>query len=375
MKRTNEHHEKYEANKATAREQQLKAKFEIKSFAKEYKVLFYLIIGATVLFQFASLLTALTLPASWVHSVCYNWGLGFIIAFSFLLLLEILKRIIISKAIKNGYQYKRWLSFGMFAGLLLSVASITSSTLGTPILIKEFGAAPTLKDSAAIEAAYLSKQSEIKNYWLPQIEKAEIDAKDTHDANKWKGVTTRKARPIVLEYQKKAQGYQDSLNNALVLASTMYSSALLSVDNHNKGAMGKDEQNKADTGHILGFITFGFELLFLLCTFWREYYDYYREMLELAGDESKTTKSDTKSSESADKSEEKQDESKSSSIGFFGKSEGHIFNNTIAFEKADKSLKYYPAHKLSSMIGDAEKKGKKERAKRLKDLRAKLIGA
>jgi hypothetical protein len=83
----------------------------------------------------------------------------------------------------------------------------------------------------------------------------------------------------------------------------------------------------------------------------------------------------SKSSKSNGKSTQKQGKSDSKSIGFFGNSEGHVLNSTIAYEKADGTLKYYKAYQLSSMITDAMKRGKEEQAERLKDLRAKLIGA
>lgn len=105
MKRTNDAHEQYKLDRQTARQQKLKAKFQPQSFSQEWRSLFYLVVGATVLFQLASLITAITLPASWVHSICHSWGWGFTIAFAFLLLLEVIKRIVITKAIKNGYQY------------------------------------------------------------------------------------------------------------------------------------------------------------------------------------------------------------------------------------------------------------------------------
>lgn len=280
MKRTNEHNEQYKLDKESARAQKLKAKFQPKSFAQEYKSVYFIAFGAAILFQALSLLTALTLPASWVHSICYNWALGFCIAIPVLILLEVVKRIVIGKAIKNGYQFGRWLSFGMFAGIMLSVASIVSSTLGTPILIKEFGASPTLQDTTGAGATLAAKQAEITAFWMPQIEQAESDAKATHKANSWKGVTTRSARPTVLKYQQQAQGYRDSLNTALALAAKTHENALISAQNQNSDTIQADKQKKAETGYILGFITLGLELLFLACSFWREYYDY-REALEV----------------------------------------------------------------------------------------------
>lgn len=364
MQRTNQSEEQYKLDRQTARQEKLKAKFQAQSFSEEWRSLFYIVIAATVLFQFASLLTAITLPASWIHNICHSWSIGFAIAFAFLLLLEVVKRLIISKAVKNGYQYGRWLSFGIFAGLMLSVASIASSTLGTPILIREFGAAPTLADTTAMNATYLASVASTKIYWQALIDGANQDAKKTHDQNSWKGKTTRSARPVVLQYQKKAQGYQDSLTNALSILAQNHQNSLLEIETENSDTLTSDQAKKAQTGYILGFITFGLELLFLLCTFWKEYFDY-REALELS-------KVPAKSGESTVKSNQKPIENKSA-IGFFG--EGHILNKAIAYKKADGSLKYYKAYQLSSMISDAEKRGKPEQAQKFRELREKLVNA
>ena len=85
--------------------------------------------------------------------------------------------------------------------------------------------------------------------------------------------------------------------------------------------------------------------------------------------------SESKSDEKQPKSGQKQHGNESKSIGFFGNSEGHILNETIAYKKADGTLKYYKAHQLSSMIYDAQKKGKDRRVERLQRLREKLINA
>jgi len=367
MKRYNQHTEQYQDEKQTARQKKLTNKFKIKSFSNEYRFLYYLIFGAAILFQGASLLTALTLPASWIHKIFYSWPLAFMIVFLFMLLLEVIKRFVASRAIKNGLQFSKWFSFGIFATVVLSAASIFSSTYGTPILIKEFGALPATIDTSGMALIQQNQQASILGFWSPKIKKAEKGAKDTHNENSWKGKTTRSARPVVLEFKAKAQGYQDSLTNALVLSQNEHSNKLIGIDKENKGILNRDKIDKASTGYILGFITFGLELLFLLCTFWIEYYDY-REALELSKSESKSGKSAVK----VPKSEQKQHESKSA-IGFLTrKSEGNISRNTIAYMKVDGSLKYYTSAKLTSMITEARSKGKEERALKFEDLQKQL---
>jgi hypothetical protein len=387
MKRMNEHEQTYNAEKVTARQKHLTNKFNPKSFSTEYRFLFYLVFGAAILFQLASLLTALTLPASWLYSVCYNWPLSFSVVFLFMLLLEIIKRFVASRSIKNGYQFKRWFSFGIVGAIFLSFISILSSTLGTPILIREFGATPPLVDTSGMALILQEEQNKINAFWSPQIVEAKQGAEDTHKANSWKGVTTRSARPIVLEYKAKAQKYQDSLNTSLTLLASNYSNGLLSIENQNKDILSKDKKDKASTGYILGFITLGLELLFLLSTFFLEYFDY-REALELSKSESKSNSKSVKSAPKVAKSEQKEDKSKST-IGFFGQNEGHILNSTIAYKKANGELKYYKSAELSTMIGDAKKAAKKakdaerkeraleleERAKRFETLKKKLKNA
>jgi hypothetical protein len=84
------------------------------------------------------------------------------------------------------------------------------------------------------------------------------------------------------------------------------------------------------------------------------------------------SKSDGKSADSEGNSDKSEDKSKSNGIGFFGNSEGHILNSTIAYKKANGELKYYKAYELSALISDAKKKGKLERAERFERLKTRL---
>lgn len=383
MERVNKHSNQYKKEQISAREKKLLNKYQPKKFSTEFRFLFYLIFGATILFQAASLLTALTLPASWLHAICYNWPISFALVFLFMLLLEIVKRFVAGKAIKNGWQYGKWFTFGICSAVILSLASIVSSTLGTPILIKEFGASPYLTDTAGMATTYKEEQNKILSFWMPQIAEAKEGAKRTHKENNWKGVTTRSARPTVLKYKEQEQAFKDSLNTALAIIGGKYSKQLDRIEKENKGIMDKDKKDKAATGYILGFITFLLELLFLLSTFWIEYFDY-REALEIGESNSKSSDSRGKSKmkvvESAiftgkSDSNSKSDSKRVTVTGFKHK-EGDVIERDgkmfVLYAKDRGGFAEYQARNLRSQIGYYKKSGNTAQVKRLEGLLKKL---
>lgn len=284
MERINKAEQQYKQSRKDSRKEYLKGQFESKSFADEWRGTFYLCIAVGVFFQIASLLTAITLPASWGYTVSNSWVVGFGFAAIILVILEIFKRIFVSKAVKNGLQFKKWVSVGMFSAVCLSIVSICFSTFGTPVLIREFGAAPSLQDTTGMQSSYLANVAAVKGHWSGLIDEANGKAKATHDQNSWKGKTTRKARPVVLGYQQQAQKYQDSLQTQLSIIAQDHKNELLRIEKENQEVLSQDKINKASVGFILGFITFGFELLFIATTFFAKYYDY-REMLEIEQEE------------------------------------------------------------------------------------------
>lgn len=280
MKRFNNFVEEYKQQRKEAKKAKLQKKYEVKPFSEEYTALNGISFYSSFLLQVLSLVTAVTLIAYWVKVACNSWVVGFITGGIILFLLELLKRFLVGKAVQGALQFNRYASFAGFFALVFSAASITFSTFGTPIMITEFGAGPTLKDTSTLSINHQNQIASINAFWMPQIEKAEKDAKDTHKKNNWKGVTTRSARPTVLRYQQQAQGYRDSLNNALAIAAKDYKNDVLSVENENKAAIQENKQNKASVGFIFMFVTLGLELLFMLAKGWCEYYDY-RTVLEI----------------------------------------------------------------------------------------------
>lgn len=278
MKTVNEHDEQYAQKKIGNRQQRLLSKFAVKTYAQQYYPIFVVCLVASVLFQITSLATAITLPASWFNKIFQSWVAGFLIAAVFLILLEIFKRFLVSNASKNYLQFgKKKL---LFIAAIPAVFSIISSTLGTPILIKEFGYGPSKIDTSAVAKDFDNKIAATTLFWSSLSEKSSSDAEKIHQQNSWKDVTTRSARPIVLEHEKKASGYTDSLVAARSLLSKEKASAISAIASANTAAADKDKIDKEEVGLILGLCTFGIELLFCIMIFWCEYYDY-REALEI----------------------------------------------------------------------------------------------
>jgi len=141
---------------------------------------------------------------------------------------------------------------------------------------------------------------------------------------------------------------------------------------HNK----QQEEAKKEFSDLLDFsksIVVIFQLLLIVCCACSEFIKSKKEsksksMKALLKVDESTAKAD-ESGKSESKSKK---ESKNNTIGFFGSEEGHILNKKIAFKKANGQLKYYSKSNLTSLISDAKKSGKQNRAKRFEGLKEQL---
>lgn len=371
MDRKNKFDQLYVDEQVTARQRKLMAKFEVKPYAVEFRTLYRFAFTCGVLFQILSLATAITLPASWFHAIFHNWGIGFLIGGLLVLLLEGLKRLLGTKAFKNFFQFKKK---GLLMVMILpSVASIVCSVLGTPILIQEFGATPTLQDTSTVAQTYDMQIASAVAYWDDKEQKAEQKANDIHSQNNWKGVTVRDAQDDVLAERNRASSYADS---SVIYQSRLQSekdAAIAATLAANDQIRMQDAKDKEHAGMILGGVTFGLELLFVFILGWCERYDFKEALFihsqkkvtgrKLTNSDEKVTESQPKDSGSGEKitdTESQQSESGRNRIGFIV-SEGTIKINehgtpVIAYEKEKGGVSWYRIGQLTSQITEAENK-------------------
>ena len=136
----------------------------------------------------------------------------------------------------------------------------------------------------------------------------------------------------------------------------------------------RDSGPRLIPGSIAALVTLIFEVLFLLCFVFLNHYDFH-EACELglleAGATFESTKSRPKSTVKPVKVEEqKPSQRPANGIGFHN--EGGVVDGKILCKKANGELKAYSKSQLSSLAGDAERKGNETRAKYWIEKRTKL---
>lgn len=373
MDRENKHDALYASDSVSSRHRKLITKFQVKPYGEEFKSLYILALVTGVIFQILSLVTAVTLPASWVHAVFHNWGIGFLIAGVILILLEALKRILVSKAFKNFFQFKK--KGLLWFAALPSIASIAFSVLGTPILIREFGAQPTLADTSLVSTHFDAKIADQVAYWDKKANAAKKNADQIHSENNWKGVTVRGAQDDVLLQREKASALSDSSVVHKTRLENEKASAISAVLKANVDALQKDKDGKQHAGMMLGGVTLLFELLFILALAWCERYDF-KEALYLDSLQKVNGENQGNSQQKGTDSQPKSDKSGQSHTGGSGQSdgrtkigflvsEGTVKTNrhgtkVIAYEKEKGGVKWYREGQLTSQITEAEKKASEQ---------------
>ena len=351
----------YEILKNEERAAKLSNKFASKSYSENWKSLKTFIYPVAFLIQLITATLAVALPAYLVKVISGSWLLGFIIGGAVLVLFEILKRIIVNKTIVEVFKMKREgrtpIAGIALVGLILA-ASVASSTFGTPILVEEFSPVPAPFNEEAVLVKYDSLRAEASVYWQEQKKAAESKAKDIHSRNSWKGTTVKAARASVLALEDQAKATTDSLNNALAGIAVAEAKALEAGAAERAATIEEAEVAKGVVGIALAFVTLAFEVVFILCFYWLNYYDY-REAVELGLVTSKSSKSFTKSSKSSSNSRKsssktsKVEVAASQRIGFNTEVEGKIVEEAGKLKilcSTRSGLKAYDKAYLSTLI-------------------------
>jgi hypothetical protein len=168
-----------------------------------------------LLLQAVSLTMAVTLLAYPAKYFFDSWIFGIPPAVLLLIFLEVVKRRSADVGFRRLFTEGKVPGFVLAVALLASGASVVSSVFGTPLFVAEIAPAPVLIDTASIKTAANGQKEAATAFWSPQIEKAEGDAKATFKEGNWKGKISGRTKDQKYSHEKRASGFQDSLNSAL----------------------------------------------------------------------------------------------------------------------------------------------------------------
>jgi hypothetical protein len=349
-------------------------KFKNKSYSETWQGVRLAALLSSFFIQAITAFCALALPAYACKVLFGSWIVGFGVGILLLGAFEVIKRMVTNNTILSYYRKGTFPALGAVAVLLFLAASVLSSYFGTPILVKEFAPMPAEVNESALKAHFDTLKSEAVAYWGAVKSDMQAKAVEIHKQNNWLGVTVKEARTAQLAIEAKATAAQDSLNNSLF---QIGESERLTIEGNKafyQSDLIKAQRERDNVGGWFALVTLVFEGLFILCFIFLNHYDFH-EACELGLLEAGATFESTKSSRESTVKPIKADEQKPSQrtangIGFHN--EGGVVNGKILCLKANGELKAYSKSQLSSLAGDAERKGNEDRAKYWIEKRSKL---
>jgi hypothetical protein len=349
-------------------------KFKNKSYSETWQGVRLAALLSSFFIQAVTAFCALALPAYACKVLFGSWVVGFGVGILLLGAFEVIKRMVTNNTILSYYRKGTFPALGSVAVLLFLAASVASSYFGTPILVKEFAPMPAEVNESALKAHFDTLKSEAVAYWSTVKSDMQAKAVAVHKQNNWKGVTTRDARNTQLSFESKAAAAQDSLNSALASIAAVQGSTISEYKETYKADLTQAKSERDNVGGWFALVTLLFEGLFILCFIFLNHYDFH-EACELGLLEAGATFESTKSSHESRVKPMKVEEQKPSQrtangIGFHN--EGGVVNGKILCLKANGELKAYSKSQLSSLAGDAERKGNEDRAKYWIEKRTKL---
>lgn len=247
----NQYAKQFEYLQESALFQRLQEKFTPLPYYQKYKGIKWIALTASYLFNLFSGLTASTLVYFFVLNLTDNWVVSAIWTVTFIVLIEVAKRK------TNSIFFKDWLQFGKLSyslltiGLLLLCLSVSFSYFGSKQLVQKFTTPPPpiINDSLTVP---LKEQLASINQ---QIEAAR--------ATKWKGTTTTASQRTI-----------EILSNQQLVLQRQLFSIENQTDHDNKAVLAKHQENTIIKSEYFAAVTFMLELLFILCAYYLEYYDY-----------------------------------------------------------------------------------------------------
>jgi hypothetical protein len=257
-----------------ARVDYLRDKFEDKPYHEKFKAIRILSLPTSFLLQLISSICAIGAPSFIGYSLFNNWIAGLIFGAIGLSVFEAFKRYAVAINAKNFYIRGKYTAVNIIVIAAFSTASILSSTLSTPLLVKQLAPRP----SEPTEAVVNSRFDSLHRVEVARFEEVKLDAVASadkiHKSNNWRGVTTKIARGSVLNAENRAAAATDSITSLTsrynYLKEDNYKTALLDY----KTELASRENEIFIAGWILAGVSLLCEILFIFVTLWLLYYDF-----------------------------------------------------------------------------------------------------
>lgn len=250
MQFTNLFNDEFDEFRESSFFQKLEKKFKPLPYYKKYKAVKKITLVSSYLFNLLSGITASSLVYLFLLSLS-NWWVSLCCTTVIILLFELLKRKLTGLTCKDYLARNQVNYLSLLAILTLTTLSITSSYYGSKKMVLELTPVPTVMPTAGFTANLETQISEIDK----QIESAMN--------TKWKGTTTTTSQRTIEHLSKQ----KEALLMEIVRARER-------MDSKNDETLSKHEsQLKLNAKHF-ALVTLVFELLFLLSSFYLEYYDY-----------------------------------------------------------------------------------------------------
>lgn len=229
----------------------LQKKFTPKPFFQEYKILQTVSAVASYLCNALSAATAATLVFFFLAGVIGSAIVAGILTAVGLVVLELSKRETSTRFFNSLLQYGKFKP-GLAAVILaLSAASIASSYFGAQVAVVEFTPPAALVNPDSLTAPL---QGQLKT-----IDRQIADARKTQ----WKGTTTRQSQRTIERLTRQ----RETLTAELVRIRQR-------TDNRNDQSETRHQVQTTTTASRFAVFTLACELVFLLCVWFLEYYDY-----------------------------------------------------------------------------------------------------
>lgn len=235
-----------------------------------------------ILIHVLSFGSAVILPAYGFELLFGSFAVGLAIGvICFLTFVEIPKWATINTIFENYYDNDmKSYGFGLFAFCLIAI-SIVSSTFGVPIAVNRLS--PDAKTISLVEIEE-KKQNEVNkslNFWQPQIDKHNNDAKDyftryrkrDSKTGEWRLSSDKKIKVPYNDMLKAAKVAQSKLNNRLDSIDSKYDAIVLSATKENKRITDNHNFKKDNAGFIAMWIMLFLELSYILIVWGLKYYD------------------------------------------------------------------------------------------------------
>ena len=254
--------------------QRLQNKYESKPYEEKYKLIYYITKIGSWFCNSISALTASTWVFTYVISLFKDLPYPSVIATFFtgivLIALELLQRFLSGTFFKDSIQYGfKSALLGVLAGMIIIAGvSITFSYSGS------FDFLYTVTSPPTYQAPNLLNIEEVKGRYQDLVNTADKTAQNYYNRRKYKGRIATEDAAKYQEYLDKGLAYRDSLNKAVLVTEEKNDKTIEKSKKEYEEALQAYNNKANQQGNGLAVLSVIAILLFYLCMWYQEYYDF-----------------------------------------------------------------------------------------------------